>query len=77
MNGDDSDWNQLVVDDAATVTPLDEPQYRQWLRGQRVFVSSTMDGELTPYRDAVRGYLEAYGGPQTAVMWETVTPADH
>ena len=76
MNGDDSDWNQLVVDDAATATPLDEPQYRQWLRGQRVFVSSTMDGELTPYRDAVRGYLGAYGGPQTAVMWETVTPAD-
>lgn len=76
MNREPSDWDQLIVDDAASPLPLEDSVYRRWLSGQRVFVSSRMDADETPYRVAVRAYLEGMGGPQTPVMWETITPRD-
>jgi len=45
------------------------------MASQRIFVSSMMDGELNPYREAIRDYLQQYG-TGVPVMWETISPAD-
>ena len=74
MHQGDSAWFGLVVDDAASPRPLDEPRYVEWLARQRAFVSSVMDAEMTPYRAAMRAYLASKGA--AAEMWETLVPQD-
>ena len=68
-----AEWDRLVVDHQASPERLDDARFEKWLRRQRVFVSSVMDPEMTPYRDALRAYLEK-GGPEVPVMWETISP---
>jgi hypothetical protein len=41
---------------------------------QGIFVSSVMDDEIIPHRNAVRAYLRRMGA--TPLMWEEITPQD-
>ena len=70
-----SDWNDILLDTAAFPKPLDDGRFADWMRSQRVFISSVMDTELTPYRDAVRQYLQDFSA-HVPVMWETLSPQD-
>ena len=67
-------WDNLILDESAVPTPLDEGQFGDWMARHRFFVSSTMDDEMTPFRNAVRGWLIDMGSPP--VMWEELTPRD-
>lgn len=71
----ESTWDHLLVDTHVTPPAIDDARFRDWLLGQRIFISSTMDAEMNPYRDAVRMYLEKFG-VSVPVMWETITPVD-
>ncbi|MGH9970587.1 MAG: DUF4062 domain-containing protein [Pyrinomonadaceae bacterium] len=44
------------------------------MAGRHIFVSSLMDPEMTPFREAVRAYAHSMGA--TPVMWEEITPRD-
>lgn len=70
-----SDWGNILVDTAAVPKPLSEERFAAWVSAQRIFISSAMDGELNPFRDAMRLYLEGFS-PQTPMMWETISPQD-
>src|SRR5688500_11387426 len=70
-----SSWDSLLLDSVVTAPPVDDGRFRQWVSGQRIFVSSVMDAEMTPYREAVRKYLDSFG-IGVPVMWETISPAD-
>jgi hypothetical protein len=74
MNGNPQHWDSLVVDSAATPLPLSNDRFREWMGRQRLFVSSVMDAELNPYREALRGYLHREGA--APVMWEEIAPQD-
>ena len=63
-----------MVESAAHPAPLSDERFRDWMAGRRIFVSSTMDSEMTPYRTAVRDYLHKMG--TSPVMWEEITPRD-
>jgi hypothetical protein len=67
-------WDDLIVDAAASPLPLTNERFRERMGRQRVFLSSVMDGELNPYRDAVRAYLRREGA--APVMWEEIAPQD-
>lgn len=54
--------------------PLDNRQFRSWTRGRPVFVSSVMDVEMTPAREAARAWITQWGGEP--IMWEEITPRD-
>src|SRR5687768_4827352 len=67
-------WDKLIVDRSAVPTPIDDSQFRAWMSRHRIFVSSLMDDEMTPFRTAVRSWIhESDGHP---VMWEEITPQD-
>jgi uncharacterized protein DUF4062 len=70
----DSTWNNLIVENAAHPAPLSDERFRDWMTGRRIFVSSTMDPEMTPFRGAVRAYLKKMGA--SPIMWEEITPTD-
>jgi Domain of unknown function (DUF4062) len=70
----DSAWNNLIVEDTAHPAPLSDERFRDWMTGRRVFVSSTMNTEMTPFREAVRAYLHRMGA--SPIMWEEITPRD-
>ncbi len=70
-----TNWDDLLIDTQAVLVPLDEGRFRQWLASQRIFMSSVMDAELNPYRQAVRDFLQPFG-VGVPVMWETISPAD-
>lgn len=72
--GEDSTWNNLIVENAAHPAPLSDERYRDWMTGRRIFVSSPIDPEMNPFREAVRAYLKSMGA--SAVMWEEITPRD-
>ena len=75
MRGTDaSEWGTLVVERGATPVALDDAAFRTWMARRPVFVSSTMDDEMTADRDAVRAWLTRWGAE--AVMWEGITPRD-
>jgi hypothetical protein len=74
MRQQESDWDNLLIDNAATAFPLEASRYQQWLTNHPVFISSTMDDQLNPFREAAKGYLTSHGG--RPIMWETVTPRD-
>ncbi len=72
--GENPNWTDLLVESSAHPLPLSTERYRAWMAGRQIFVSSLMDQEMTPYRDAVRAHLHAMGA--TPVMWEEITPSD-
>src|SRR5207248_2661188 len=72
--GAESSWNSLIVENAAHPAPLSEERFRDWMAGRNIFVSSTMDAEMTPFREAVRAYIHSMGA--TPIMWEEITPRD-
>ncbi|HEX8145577.1 MAG TPA: DUF4062 domain-containing protein [Pyrinomonadaceae bacterium] len=67
-------WDQIVAETSARPLPLSEEHFRAWMGRQGIFVSSLMDPEMTPYRNAVRAYLRGAGA--TPIMWEEITPQD-
>lgn len=70
----DSSWDDLVIERAAHPAALTDQEFRDWMTGRRIFVSSLMDEEMTPFRSVMRHLVEQWGG--VAVMWETITPRD-
>lgn len=75
MRGNDPlQWSSLIVERGATPLPLDDMAFRQWMSGRRIFVSSVMNDELRPDREALRTWLTRWGA--TPVMWEAITPRD-
>jgi hypothetical protein len=67
-------WDNLIIDSGAVPVQLDETQFREWTASHRFFVSSTMDAEMTPFRDAARRWLSSIGSPP--IMWEEIVPRD-
>lgn len=67
-------WSELIIERAARPLPLPEDHFRAWMNGQHIFVSSTMDVEMTPFRQAARDWLQSWGA--TPMMWESFTPQD-
>lgn len=67
-------WSELIIEQAARPLPLPEDRFRAWMNGQHIFVSSRMDDEMNPVRQAVRGWLQSWGA--MPMMWESITPQD-
>jgi hypothetical protein len=67
-------WDEIVAETSARPLPLAEEQFRTWMGRQGIFVSSVMDEEMTPHRDAVRTYLRKTGA--VPILWEEITPQD-
>jgi hypothetical protein len=67
-------WDALIVESGASPVPLEDAEFRRWMSGRRVFVSSTMDDQMRPDRDAARAVISRWGAEP--IMWETVTPRD-
>lgn len=67
-------WDEIIAESSARPVPLTEDRFRSWIGRQGIFVSSVMDAEMTPYRNAVRTYLRGNG--ITPLMWEEITPQD-
>src|SRR5215204_6587869 len=67
-------WDDLILDQSAVPTPIDDGQFRAWMSRHRIFVSSLMDGEMTLFRSAVRSWILEWDGHP--VMWEEITPQD-
>jgi hypothetical protein len=67
-------WSGLLIDGGASPPHIEESRFRSWMSGRPIFVSSTIDDEMTPGRAAVRQYLAQHGAE--AVMWEAITPLD-
>jgi Domain of unknown function (DUF4062) len=74
MRMEHDNWSDLIIEQAARPLPLPEDRFRAWMNGQHIFVSSTMDAEMTPFRQAVRGWLQSWGA--MPMMWESITPQD-
>lgn len=70
----DRTWGQLIMERRTAPPALDGERFRQWMAGRRIFVSSTMDAEMTPVRVAVATYLRGQGA--SPVLWEGITPQD-
>lgn len=69
-----SEWNDLVIERRFQPEPLNDSEFRAWISGQRIFVSSTMDSEMGPARQAVREWVRSHGA--SPIMWEELTPRD-
>jgi hypothetical protein len=67
-------WSDLIIESGARPVPLSDERYRSWMAGRRIFVSSLMDQEMMPFREAVRVHLHKLGA--TPLMWEEITPRD-
>jgi hypothetical protein len=72
--GESPNWTNLIIERSAHPVPLTDDRYRAWLAGRQIFVSSLMDQEMTPYREAARAHLHTIGAHP--VMWEEITPRD-
>lgn len=68
------DWRELIIENRATPRPIADDRFREWMAEQRVFVSSVMDKEMTPARQAARERIEQLGGHPE--MWEVLAPRD-
>lgn len=68
-----SPWNDLITERRGA-TPLSEERFRTWMARRRIFVSSVMDDDMGPAREAVRAWVIDWGGE--AIMWEEITPRD-
>jgi hypothetical protein len=67
-------WDDLIIELGATPVPVDDQRFREWMSRQRIFVSSGMDDEMRPARDALRNWIRSWGG--AAEMWEELAPRD-
>jgi len=67
-------WNDLIIESSARPLPLPDDRFRAWMAGRNIFVSSRMDEELNPAREAARIYLHSMGA--NPMMWEAITPQD-
>jgi hypothetical protein len=67
-------WQDLIVERGAAPPALSDEQFRSWMGERRIFVSSTMDEEMTPGRTAARVAIRRWGG--TPEMWEALAPRD-
>lgn len=56
MNKNNS-WDKIIAETSARPLPLAEEQFRAWMGRQGIFVSSVMDDEMIPHRNAARAYL--------------------
>src|SRR5438552_15699414 len=72
--GENPNWTDLIIERSAHPAPLSDERYRAWMAGRPIFVSSLMDPEMAPFREAVRAHLHTMGA--TLVMWEEITPRD-
>lgn len=70
----ESAWEDLVIEGRSAPPRLSDDQFAEWVRGRPIFVSSPIDEEMTPNREAVRARLESLGAEP--VMWEAITPQD-
>ena len=71
---DPNRWNNIIAEASARPLPLPDDKFREWMSRQSVFISSLMDGEMTPFRSAVRDCVRRLGA--TPLMWESITPQD-
>lgn len=69
-----NEWNDLVIERRLQPEPLDDQGFLAWMRRQRIFVSSTMDSEMRPIREAVREWIRSHGA--SPIMWEELVPRD-
>lgn len=69
-----TEWNELLVERRVAPEPLSESEFKAWMHGRAVFISSTMDEEMLPFRSAARAVIADLGGD--AVLWEGITPRD-
>ncbi len=67
-------WANLIIESRATPRPIDDGTFREWMSHHPIFVSSVMDAEMQPARDAVRSWVLQWGGEP--VMWEMLAPRD-
>lgn len=71
---DHGQWQHLIVERIGGAPRLSDDAFRAWMAGRPIFVSSTMDDEMSPLRSVVRDALEAWAAEP--VMWEGITPRD-
>ena len=67
-------WEHLITERQGAAPPLTNQQFRNWMVRRPIFVSSVMDDEMMPAREAVRAWIIGWGGD--AIMWEELTPRD-
>jgi len=67
-------WTELIIEPGATPPLIDDQRFREWMSRQRIFVSSVMDDEMRPAREALRSWIRRWGG--AAEMWEELAPRD-
>jgi len=70
----DLQWDNLIIEGRAAPPPIDEARFRAWMQDRPIFVSSTMDDEMSPARSALRTAIRSWGAEP--VMWEEITPRD-
>jgi hypothetical protein len=67
-------WTELIIEPGATPPAIDDQRFREWMSRQRIFVSSVIDKEMLPARDALRSWVRHWGG--VPEMWEELAPRD-
>jgi hypothetical protein len=70
----DMDWSNLVIERRSAPTPLADADFESWMEGRPIFISSVIDEETHPLREAARDAITRLGG--VPVMWEGITPRD-
>lgn len=68
------EWTQLLVERRAAPARLTDAEFRAWMEGRPIFVSSPLDDEMKPFREAARATILRLGGEP--VLWESITPRD-
>jgi hypothetical protein len=69
-----AEWKDLLLERRLAPEPLSDGEFTAWMRRRPVFISSTMDEPMVPYRDAARAAITELGAE--AVLWEGITPRD-
>jgi hypothetical protein len=67
-------WSDLVVEHRSSPRRIEPQLFRDWIAEQHIFISSVMDSEMAPARQAVRRCILDLGG--NPVMWEMLAPRD-
>ncbi len=70
----ETQWQELIIERHGIAPPLSDDQFRSWMTGRHIFISSVMDAEMNPDRLALRSWVRSWGA--TPVMWEEFTPRD-
>lgn len=64
----------MLVERRSAPERLSDSEFRTWMEGRAIFVSSTIDDEMLPLRAAARAAISDLGGEP--VLWESITPRD-